>query len=181
MPTPSIVRLRSLISIIHYSIEDVPVSPKKKADMMETINKAKNKIAYFPDGFRFCYHYFFKSKGFNATCRNPKHEVISPRALKHVQHLAGLVGEENTECMVLFIVQRSDCVIFQPSKTDPGIPVREITPSFISFCCSVFREAVYQASLAGVKIVAQTVIWDSDGQATWGGVLPSNLRDDDDQ
>ena len=45
----------------------------------------------------------------------------------------------------------------------------------------MFREAVYQASQAGVKIVAQTVIWDSEGQATWGGVLPSNLRDDDDQ
>ena len=55
MPTLLIVRLRSLISIIQYSIEDVPVSPKKKADMMETINKAENKIAYFPDGFRFCY------------------------------------------------------------------------------------------------------------------------------
>ena len=53
--TVNIFRLRSLISIIHSSIEDVPVSPKKKADMMEMINKAENKIAYFPDGFRFCY------------------------------------------------------------------------------------------------------------------------------
>ena len=44
----------------------------------------------------------------------------------------------------------------------------------------VYREAVYQASQAGVEIVAQTVIWDSEGTAIWGGVLPSNLRDDED-
>ena len=62
------------------------------------------------------------------TYRNPKAEVISPRALKHVEHLARLVREENTECMVLFIVQRSDCVIFQPSKNDPGNLVKVPLP-----------------------------------------------------
>merc|ERR1712079_453146 len=33
-------------------IEDTPLSPKKKAQMMDTINKTENKIAYFPDGYR---------------------------------------------------------------------------------------------------------------------------------
>ena len=47
--------------------------------MMAEINKAKNKIAYFPDGYR-----------------KPGEEVISPRALKHVQHLTRLAAEENT-------------------------------------------------------------------------------------
>ena len=40
------------VTVITYSIEDVPISPKKKAGMMEEINKAENKIAYFPDGYR---------------------------------------------------------------------------------------------------------------------------------
>ena len=31
-------------------IEDVPVTAKKREAMMETINKAENKIAYFPEG-----------------------------------------------------------------------------------------------------------------------------------
>ena len=45
------------IKDICYSIEDVPISPKKKAEKMEMINRAENKIAYFPDGFRSCYIY----------------------------------------------------------------------------------------------------------------------------
>ena len=95
-----------------------------------------------------------------------------------MEHLARLVREEKTECMLLFIVQRSDCIIFQPSKTDPGNSMK--APPLSYFCCSVYRKAVYEASETGVKIVAQTVIWDSEGQAIWGGVLPSNLRDDED-
>ena len=133
--TVNIVRLRSLISIIHYSIEDVPMSPKKKADMMEMINKAENKIAYFPDGFR-CWlllSYIFHQSEHVLTHRNPKANVISPRALKHVEHLSRLVREENTECMLLFIVQRSDCVIFQPSKNDPGKPVKSPFSLYLSF------------------------------------------------
>ena len=84
-------------------IEDTPLSPKKKAQMMDTINKTENKIAYFPDGYR-----------------KSTEEVISPRALKHVQHLGRLVRERDTVCVLLFIVQRRDCVSFQPTKNDPG-------------------------------------------------------------
>ena len=128
-------------------IEDVPLTVKKKEAMMETINKAKNKIAYFPDGYR-----------------KSNEEVISPRALKHVQHLTRLADEDKTICMLLFVVQRSDCRIFQPTHNDP-----------------VYREAVYQASKAGVKIVAHTVLWSEQGNATWSKTLPMNLHDDNDQ
>jgi len=127
-------------------IDDVPISPKKKTDMMPDINKAKNKIAYFPDGYR-----------------KPGEEVISPRALKHVQHLTRLAGEENTRCILLFVVQRTDCRIFQPTHNDP-----------------VYRRAVYEASVAGVTILAHTVVWSEDGKAAWSQTLPINLHDDKD-
>jgi len=127
-------------------IDDVPISPKKKTDMMAEINKAKNKIAYFPDGYR-----------------KPGEEVISPRALKHVQHLTRLAAEENTRCILLFVVQRTDCKIFQPTHNDP-----------------VYRRAVYDASVAGVRIIAHTVTWSEDGKAAWSPTLPINLHDDKD-
>ena len=45
---------------------------------------------------------------------------------------------------------------------------------------SAYREAVYLASEAGVKILAQTVIWNSEGSASWDNTLPINLRDSQD-
>ena len=51
------------IKDIYYSIEDVPISPKKKAEKMDMINRAENKIAYFPDGFRYCYIYHTRQSG----------------------------------------------------------------------------------------------------------------------
>ena len=44
----------------------------------------------------------------------------------------------------------------------------------------MYREAVYRASEAGVRIVAQTVIWDckgNDATAAWDITLPTNLKD----
>ena len=128
-------------------IEDIPMTAKKKEAMMETINKAENKIAYFPDGYR-----------------KAKDEVISPRALKHVQHLTKLAAEDNTVCVLLFVVQRQDCVVFQPTHNDP-----------------VYREAVYRAEQAGVRILANTVHWSQDGVARWGHLLPLNLHDKEDE
>ena len=84
-------------------IEDVPRSPSKKLQNIAEINNAAHKIAYFPDGYR-----------------KKAEEAISPRALKHVEHLRRLREEDSTRvCMLLFIVQRSDCQVFQPSHNDP--------------------------------------------------------------
>ena len=130
-------------------IEDVPVTAKKREAMMETINKAENKIAYFPDGYR-----------------KSTEEVISPRALKHVEHLTRISETSDAEsvvCVLLFLVQRQDCVVFQPTHNDP-----------------VYREEVWRASRAGVRILAHTVHWSEAGVATWADTLPLNLHDDQD-
>lgn len=128
-------------------LEDVPRSPSKKLQNIEEINKAAHKIAYFPDGYR-----------------KKAEEAISPRALKHVQHLRGLVEEDSSRvCVLLFVVQRSDCQVFQPSHNDP-----------------IYREAVYLASEAGVRVVAHSIMWSEDGDAVWGDSLPINLRDEAD-
>ena len=106
-------------------IEDSPISPKKKALMMDTINKAENKIAYFPDGYR-----------------KSGEDVISPRALKHTQHLTRLVRERDTVCVLLFIVQRSDCVSFQPTKNDPGTGSNQSSQSITNLLLSLQRSGV---------------------------------------
>merc|ERR1712096_267743 len=83
-------------------ISDVKMSPMKKSKIQEDVNMAPDKIAYFPDGYR-----------------KTADEAISPRALKHVEHLARLAKEPNTRCVLLFVVQRKDCKSFQPTKNDP--------------------------------------------------------------
>ena len=65
--------------------------------------------------------------------RKSKDEVISPRALKHVQHLTRLVEEKDTKCVLLFIVQRTDCVVFQPSKNDPGTLCFKLILSYVEY------------------------------------------------
>ena len=130
-------------------IEDIMLKEKKNRHSIEEINAAEHKIAYFPDGYR-----------------KPGEEVISPRALKHVQHLQRLAeaGAGATVCALVFVVQRSDCASFQPSHRDPR-----------------YREAVFRASEAGVKVLAHQVIWSEDGAAVWADTLPINLHDKDDQ
>jgi len=127
-------------------VADVKMSPLKKSRVQVEVNEAKDKIAYFPDGYR-----------------KKADEAISPRALKHVEHLTRLAMEENTKCVLLFIVQRKDCKSFQPTKNDPK-----------------YRAAVHKASEGGVSVVAHSVIWEGVN-AIWGDTLPINLKDDSDE
>ena len=127
-------------------ISDVKMSPKKKSKAQTEINMAADKIAYFPDGYR-----------------KTADEAISPRALKHVEHLARLAKEPDTNCVLLFVVQRKDCKSFQPTKNDPK-----------------YRFAVHKASKEGVTVLAHTAVWEGV-KATWGGTLPVNLKDESDE
>jgi len=126
-------------------ISDVKMSPMKKSRIQDEVNNTKDKIAYFPDGYR-------KTVG----------EAISPRALKHVEHLTRLAKEENTKCFLLFVVQRQDCKSFQATKNDP-----------------IYRAAVHKASQEGVNVVAHSVVW-KQGIAEWSDSLPINFKDDSD-
>lgn len=113
----------------------VDVDKKERKNYKEIINNAKfeEKIAYFPDGFR------KKSK-----------DVISPRALKHVQELEMLTKTSNIRSILCFIIQRSDTNIFQTSHIDP-----------------IYREAVYNAWKNGVEIKTIQVDWTKEGSCTF--------------
>jgi DNA-binding sugar fermentation-stimulating protein len=113
----------------------VDTDKKERKNYTKEINNAKfyEKIAYFPDGFR------KKAK-----------DVISPRALKHIQELEMLAKTTKIRAMLCFIIQRSDTHIFQTSHIDP-----------------IYREAVYKAWKNGVEIKTIQVQWSRDGLCTF--------------
>ena len=71
---------------------------------------------------------------------NPKEGLLSPRALKHIEHLNGLTTE--ARCVMLYLTMRTD--------------VNRLT---ISARDKVYREAVARAAAAGVQVEAWTVKW----------------------
>lgn len=113
----------------------VDTDKKERKNYTKEINNAKfdEKIAYFPDGFR------KKAK-----------DVISPRALKHVQELEILAKTTKIRAMLCFIIQRSDTSVFQTSYIDP-----------------IYREAVYKAWKNGVEIKTIQVQWIKEGTCTF--------------
>lgn len=119
---------------------DVTKIDRKKMDFSK--KKYDEKIAYFPDGYR--------KKNSN---------VVSERALKHVQELEKIkLKNKNTKCIFLFIVQRKDVASFQPSKLDP-----------------IYLKALQDAFKNGVEINVIQVDWE-DGKAIYlRNDLPINL------
>ena len=113
----------------------IDTDKKERKNYKEVINNAKfdEKIAYFPDGFR------KKSK-----------DVISPRALKHIEELEMLTKTTNIRAILCFIIQRSDTNVFQTSHIDP-----------------IYREAVYKAWKNGVEIKTIQVEWEKEGNCTY--------------
>lgn len=88
------------------------------------------KIAYFPDGYRK-----------NST------DVVSPRALKHIQELEEIAKTGKVRAILCFIVQRNDVKQFQTSNID-----------------LIYKEAVYKASQNGVEIITIQVEWTTQGK-----------------
>ena len=78
--------------------EDIPIKEIKKKDYSNYIQDSK--ISIFPD------------------C-NRKHQKnpVSPRANKHVDELVE-ASKNGYKCYLAFIIQRSDCTSFSPSKLD---------------------------------------------------------------
>lgn len=112
--------------------EDITAKERKTRDYSDTSTwKWDDKIAYFPDGYR----------------KNAK-EPVSPRALKHVQELTRIqqqLGMENVQCVMLYIIQRTDVTRFQASNIDP-----------------IYKDAVKNAHDAGVLIKTIVCEW-NDG------------------
>lgn len=119
-------------------IKNVPLAdyvdvPKKerKHYIAECENKRfDEKIAYFPDGYR-----------------KKSTDVVSPRALKHIQELEEIAKKGTIRAILCFIIQRNDVKRFQTSNVD-----------------LTYKAAVYQASLNGVEIKTIQVEWTKQGQ-----------------
>lgn len=119
-------------------IKNVPLAdyvdvPKKDREHCLAQLEHKNfheKIAYFPDGYRK-----------NST------DVVSPRALKHIQELEEIAITGKVRAILCFIVQRNDVKQFQTSNID-----------------LIYKEAVYKASQNGVEIITVQVEWTNQGK-----------------
>lgn len=93
------------------------------------VDEKDKSIAIFPDGYR-------KNKA----------EPVSPRALKHVNHLSK-IHKENPDvlCALVFLIQRTDVVSFKPSSLDP-----------------IYHKAVYDAVEDGVLVLPYCVSWEGN-------------------
>lgn len=135
-------------------IKNVPLAdyvdvPKKERSKYVDEIKNKNfneKIAYFPDGYRK-----------NST------DVVSPRALKHIQELEDIAKQGTVRTILCFIIQRSDVKQFQTSNVD-----------------LTYKDAVYQAYHNGVEINTIQVAWNKQGQCHFiRNDLPISLKNDE--
>lgn len=116
--------------------EDILSKERKKRDYSD--REITSKIAYFPDGYR-----------------KKSTDTISPRALKHIQELEKLKMEnENMRCIILFVVQRGDCKVFQGSNVDP-----------------IYKNALNQAYQNGVEVLPVKMVWNENGICEYQGTL----------
>lgn len=100
------------------------------------------KISYFPDGYR-------KKKG----------EVVSERALKHINELAEISHSKIIRSIICFVIQRTDVSSFQASLLDP-----------------IYKAAFTDAIRQGVEVIILVVSWNTQGEANFISCdLPINL------
>ena len=109
---------------------DVPKKERKKYLKKIENMKYNEKISYFPDGYR-------KSSV----------DVVSPRALKHIQELEIIANTTEKRAILCFVIQRTDIKQFQPSNID-----------------LTYKAAVQKAWLNGVEIKTIVTEWTSDGK-----------------
>ena len=110
--------------------EDISSKERKKRNYDD--RDINSKIAYFPDGYR-----------------KKTEDTVSPRALKHIKELTYLVKQEpKTRCIMCYVIQRTDCLSFQPSYLDLH-----------------YRSAFFEAVKEGVEIITLVVSWNSNGEA----------------
>ena len=105
---------------------DVVKKDRKKYDC--TNIPFNEKISYFPDGYRK-----------KAT------DVVSPRALKHIEELEK-IAQSDIRAILCFVIQRNDVKHFQTSNLD-----------------LIYKDAVYKAWKNGVEITTIQVEWDEFG------------------
>jgi DNA-binding sugar fermentation-stimulating protein len=123
---------------------DTTSSERKKMEkkgLFENVN-FNEKIAYFPDGYR-------KKKG----------DVVSERALKHINELSEITLSNKIRPIICFVIQRNDVSSFQASNLD-----------------SIYKNAFYDALKCGVEVIVLMVSWNSDGEAKFVSCdIPVNM------
>ena len=108
---------------------DCSAKERKKMDFSERV--CDEKISYFPDGYR-----------------KKKNDVVSPRALKHIQELKKIGNETSIKPYMCYVIQRTDSTWFQTSIMDP-----------------IYKDAVRDAVENGeVEIIVVGVKWTEDGR-----------------
>ncbi len=121
---------------------DVPKKDRKKYKNEIENKEYHDKISYFPDGYR-----------------KSSNDVVSPRALKHIQELEEVAKTSETRAILCFIVEREDVTSFQPSNIDP-----------------TYKKAVQKAWMNGVEIKVIQVKWKLEGECMFiKNNLPINL------
>lgn len=104
--------------------------------------KFNEKISYFPDGYR-------KTKG----------DVVSERALKHINELADITLSKKIRPIICFVIQRTDSGSFQASNIDP-----------------TYKAAFNDALKKGVEVIILMVQWNANGEVNFVTCeLPVNL------
>uniref|UniRef100_A0A6C0KEG4 Sugar fermentation stimulation protein C-terminal domain-containing protein n=1 Tax=viral metagenome TaxID=1070528 RepID=A0A6C0KEG4_9ZZZZ len=117
-------------------VKNVPLADYIDCDRKERMKynfddkEANEKISYFPDGYR-----------------KKKTDVISPRALKHIQELHTITKTSKTKTYICYVIQRDDIKCFQPSNID-----------------IIYKNAVKEAHQDGVQIIPLVVKWNIEGQ-----------------
>lgn len=97
-----------------------------------------SKIAYFPDGYR-----------------KKNTDTVSPRALKHINELSQLKSENpELRTIIMFVVQRTDCLYFQASNIDP-----------------IYKDALNTAYGNGVEIIPIQIRWEMDGNCYFDKIM----------
>ena len=123
---------------------DTTSSERKKMEkkgLFENVN-FNEKIAYFPDGYR-------KKKG----------DVVSERALKHINELSEITLSNKIRPIICFVIQRNDVSSFQASNLD-----------------LIYKNAFYDALKCGVEVIVLMVSWNSDGEAKFVSCdIPVNM------
>jgi sugar fermentation stimulation protein A len=124
-------------------VKNVPLADYADVSSMERKKMVKNgdfanidinkKISYFPDGYR-------KKKG----------EVVSERALKHINELAEISHSKIFRPIICFVIQRTDVSSFQASLLDP-----------------IYKAAFNDAISQGVEVIVLVVSWNAQGEASF--------------
>jgi sugar fermentation stimulation protein A len=130
---PNVKHLEREKKILNSRFDFVGIDSDDRPFILEvkSVPLCYNRKAYFPEGYR-----------------KKQKDVVSPRALKHIQELQKMKEENPTHRSILcFVVQREDADSFMLNKKDP-----------------IYKEAVLEAIQKGVEVIVIQVKWNSNGE-----------------